>query len=419
MSNTPQPDQTPHGPSYEGRLLHRPDEDVVDQGARFDIQTVLSRRRMLAVLGLGAGGATLLATGGRLPSAQAAGATIAVSKEIPDETAGPYPADGSNGPDFLLKTGIVRSDIRSNLDGSATADGVPLTFSLQIVDMANGNVPFAGVAVYAWHCDSQGRYSMYSSGVESYTYLRGVQVADEDGIVTFTSIYPACYSGRWPHIHFEVYPDLASVADATNAIATSQIAMPDSANKVVFADSRYSASVANYAQISLATDNVFSDDSGASQLPAITGNTTSGYTATLVAGVDTTTTPTSGSAPGGAPGGTGAGPGGPTAPPTSGTTSTTPRTTSTTLRLVDHTVRSGRRPVVRLKVGPAAAGTVRILVDGKAVRTVSVSAADAGAWIRVRLPRASVGIHHVRAHYRGGGDFASSSSAVKRYRVEG
>ena len=147
--------------------------------------------------------------------------------EIPDETAGPYPGDGSNGPDALEESGIVRSDIRSSFGASTTtAEGVPLEFELTILDMAEDNAPFVGVAVYAWHCDRAGRYSMYSEGVENENYLRGVQVTDAEGNVRFTSIVPACYSGRWPHVHFEVYPDEASITDSANAIATSQLAFP-------------------------------------------------------------------------------------------------------------------------------------------------------------------------------------------------
>ncbi|MFF0904985.1 hypothetical protein ACFYE6_15085 [Kocuria sp. CPCC 205316] len=82
-------------------------------------------------------------------------------------------------------------------------------------DLANGGVPFAGVAVYVRHCDREGRYSMYSEGVTAQNYLRGVQIADDDGRVRFTSIFPACCTGRWPHIHFEVYPDQASITDST------------------------------------------------------------------------------------------------------------------------------------------------------------------------------------------------------------
>jgi protocatechuate 3,4-dioxygenase beta subunit len=315
MSRIPEPVQTPDGPAYEGRLLDRADEEVVDQGAAFDIRTLVSRRGMLSLAGLGLGAVVLAAcapSSSRGTTATAAPATstpttsptaAAVDGEIPDETAGPYPGDGSNGPDVLEDSGIVRVDIRSSIDGAATAEGVPLTFELQILDLAGGGVPFEGVAVYAWHCTAQGEYSMYSEGLENVTYLRGVQVADADGKVAFTSIFPGCYSGRWPHIHFEVYPDLASITDASNAIATSQLALPEAECAQVYAQSGYDGSTRNLDAITLASDNVFGDDSAALQLATVTGDVAGGYAAALVVGVDTSTTPTAGAAPGGAPGG--------------------------------------------------------------------------------------------------------------------
>ena len=36
---------------------------------------------------------------------------------------------------------------------------------------------FAGVAVYWWHCDRDGKYSLYSEGIEDQNYLRGAQMA--------------------------------------------------------------------------------------------------------------------------------------------------------------------------------------------------------------------------------------------------
>ncbi|MFJ2503224.1 intradiol ring-cleavage dioxygenase [Microbacterium sp. NPDC087592] len=313
----PEPTQTPDGPAYEGRLLDRVDEEVVDQGAAFDIRTLMSRRGVLGLAGLGLGAVVLAAcapaaSGGAsstpAPTASSGGdAGSASVTEIPDETAGPYPGDGSNGPDVLEDSGIVRQDIRSSIDGAATADGVPLVFELQILDLANGGVPFAGVAVYAWHCTAQGEYSMYSSGLEDVTYLRGVQVADADGTVSFTSVFPGCYSGRWPHIHFEIYPDVASITDSTTAIATSQLALPQAACSAVYAESAYDGSARNLAQITLASDNVFGDDSGALQVATVSGSVSAGYAASLVVGVDTTTTPTAGAAPGGSEGGPGGG----------------------------------------------------------------------------------------------------------------
>jgi protocatechuate 3,4-dioxygenase beta subunit len=306
MDRIPRTVQSPEGPRYEGRLLVRPDDEVVDQGAGFDVATILSRRGALAVLGAGLVTAGLAACASPAPAATPTGATS--TGEIPDETAGPYPGDGSNGPDVLEESGVVRSDIRSSIGGGATATGVPMTLELTILDMQNGDAPFAGVAVYVWHCDAQGGYSMYSSGIEGETYLRGVQVADAEGRVTFTSIFPACYSGRWPHIHFEVYPDLDSISDSGNAIATSQVALTESVCRTVYALSGYEGSSQNLSQVTLTSDNVFGDDGGTSQLATITGDATKGYRVALTARVDTATAPTGGSVPsGGMPGG---GPGG-------------------------------------------------------------------------------------------------------------
>src|SRR5215213_10308683 len=70
------------------------------------------------------------------------------SARIPEETQGPFPADGSNGPTVLPLTGVVRSDIRSSFAGlSGTAEGVPLTIELTIVSVSTC-APLAGRAVY-------------------------------------------------------------------------------------------------------------------------------------------------------------------------------------------------------------------------------------------------------------------------------
>ena len=125
---------------------------------------------------------------------------------------------------------------------------------------------------------------MYSAGVTGENYLRGVQQTDSSGKVAFTSIFPACYSGRWPHIHFEFYPSLSLATSSANKIATSQLALPKTVCDDVYATSGYSGSASNLAQVSLATDNVFSD--GASlELATITGDVAGGLTATLTVAV--------------------------------------------------------------------------------------------------------------------------------------
>ena len=309
-------------PTYQGRPLARPGADLEDQGLGFDLGTLVGRRQLLRAFGLGAAGLGLAActstTSGSAATSTGASATAA-SGEIPEETAGPYPGDGSNGPDVLEQTGIVRSDIRSSFGtGSGTAEGVPMTLELTVQDLAGGGTPFAGAAVYVWHCDRAGAYSLYSEGVTGENYLRGVQVADAAGRVRFTSIFPACYSGRWPHVHFEVYPDRAGITDSAKVIATSQVALPKNACDAVYQQAGYEQSVTNLSRITLAGDNVFGDDGGVHQLGTVTGDVTSGYAVSLAVRVDTGTTSTGGQLSGdGRPSGAPAGPGGtpPSGPP--------------------------------------------------------------------------------------------------------
>lgn len=254
--------------------------------------------RLAASMGFGASALALVGCGGSTtsPSGSTSSSTTSGSTTsggttsssscalAPNETAGPYPGDGSNGPNVLSTSGVVRSDIRSSFGGlSGTAAGVPLTITLTIVSQSTCT-PLAGRAVYLWHCDRVGNYSLYSSGVTNQNYLRGVQAADANGVVTFTSIFPGCYAGRWPHMHFEVYPTLAAAASVSNKVATSQIALPKASCDVVYATSGYEASVRNLAGVTLATDNVFSDGA-ALELATVTGSVASGFSATLTVAI--------------------------------------------------------------------------------------------------------------------------------------
>jgi protocatechuate 3,4-dioxygenase beta subunit len=192
-------------------------------------------------------------------SADSTGDSAACVTAAPAETAGPYPGDGSNGPNVPIESGIVRDDIRSSFGSlSGWTEGVPMTIDLTLLDTTKNCAVGAGMAVYVWHCDRAGDYSLYSQAAVDKNYLRGVQVADQDDRVSFTSIFPACYSGRWPHIHFEVFDTLESAVAGENARLTSQIALPEDACKAVFAhDNGYAASVGNMSNVTLNSDNVF------------------------------------------------------------------------------------------------------------------------------------------------------------------
>ncbi|MBT2538211.1 intradiol ring-cleavage dioxygenase [Arthrobacter sp. ISL-69] len=293
MTTSPQPPHEPH-PNH-------------DRGLEFDLSTLMSRRSLGMFFGAGAAAAALAAcspggstsgaasttaaatgsaTATATPSASASATlTRAIAEcgvEIPQETAGPYPGDGSNGPNVLEASGVVRQDITSSFGTSTTkAEGTPLTVTLTLLDNANGCKPLAGAAVYAWHCDRDGKYSMYDAGLENENFLRGVQEADANGQVSFTTIFPGAYKGRWPHIHFEVFESMSNATVAGQVLAVSQIAMTEAACTEVYATAGYESSARNFPNTTLSSDNVFGDDGGIYQLATMSGSVAGGYTAGL------------------------------------------------------------------------------------------------------------------------------------------
>ncbi|MDN4054297.1 intradiol ring-cleavage dioxygenase [Massilia sp. YIM B02763] len=295
--------------------------DDHDHGLQADLERLLTtaadRRTSLRWLfaGLGAAGLPLAGCGGGSDSADGSASTSGTASTgtgstttgstgstgstgttgagcavIPEETAGPYPGDGSNRnatgvANALALSGIVRSDIRTSVaTGSATAAGIPLTIKLQLVNVGASCATIPGSALYLWHCDRDGNYSMYASGLTNENYLRGVQEADADGVVTFTTIFPGCYAGRMPHVHFEVYRSLSAATSAANKIKTSQFTFPMDVLNTVYATSAYASSARNLSSISYATDNVF-NDGVTLQMGTVAGSVTEGYTVTLTVGV--------------------------------------------------------------------------------------------------------------------------------------
>jgi protocatechuate 3,4-dioxygenase beta subunit len=274
-----------------------------DRGLSHDLPKILeqgmARRRLFGVLGGVTAAAVVAACADDDSTASSPSTTTATSDspsatspssgtvdasagEIPEETAGPYPGDGSNGKNVLTQSGVVRSDIRSSFGGAdGVAEGVPLTVRLKVYDLNGSEAEaLAGAAVYIWHCDRDGNYSMYSEDAADENYLRGVQETDADGAVEFTSIFPAAYSGRWPHIHFEVYPSLDDATSASNKLRTSQLALPEDVCETVYEADGYDQSVTNLSRTSLDSDMVFSDGYSL-QLAQVTGSNSAGWVATL------------------------------------------------------------------------------------------------------------------------------------------
>lgn len=299
-------------PDHRGLPHTDPDhDDRHDRGLLFDLTTLrersilpprMERRRALQLLGVGGVGVLLAACGSSGSSSSSASTTSStsttaaagsatttssgstVTEAIPEETGGPYPGDGSNGPNVLTESGIVRRDIRSSFGGSTgIAEGIVTTVTLTIVEAGSGD-PIDGAAVYLWHCDREGRYSLYSQGVTDENYLRGVQAASADGTLSFTTVYPAAYSGRWPHMHFEVFPNLGSATSAGSKLVTSQLALPEDVSDDVYATDGYEQSVTNMARTSLTSDMVFRDGTDL-QMVAVSGDVDSGFALSLTVAV--------------------------------------------------------------------------------------------------------------------------------------
>ncbi|MDT7835230.1 dioxygenase family protein [Aquabacterium sp. OR-4] len=252
----------------------------------------------MALAGCGGGGgdagtAGFGSTTGSGTTTGSGSTTVSSCTAVPTETNGPYPADGtlasSQRLNALALSGIVRSDIRTSVaSASGTAAGVVATLKIKLVNANSGCANLAGYAIYVWHCTRDGNYSLYSSGHTGQNYLRGVQVTDANGEVSFTTIFPGAYSGRWPHIHYEVYPsetaaiDAGSVGDWTKV---SQIAIPEDACRTVYGSaSGYSSSLTALNGVSLASDNVFSDGV-TSQMATVSGSLSAGYVIDAVVGI--------------------------------------------------------------------------------------------------------------------------------------
>lgn len=292
--------------------LHALDDH--DAGLVHDVQTLLTHQRRRDTLkwlasigvlgavplaGCGGGGSQASSTTSNSSSASASTTTASASTSsasgtcavVPEETAGPYPGDGSNTAsgsvaNALALSGIVRSDIRSSVgNATGTATGAPLTVVFTLENVNSSCAPLDGYAIYLWHCDAAGRYSMYSSGVTNENYLRGVQATDGNGQATFVTIFPGCYSGRMPHMHFEIYRSLTTATSFSNKLKTSQLAFPrDVCEDIYNTTSGYSNSVNNLSSISFATDNIFSDGYSL-ELVSMSGGANSGYVATISVGV--------------------------------------------------------------------------------------------------------------------------------------
>jgi protocatechuate 3,4-dioxygenase beta subunit len=127
----------------------------------------------------------------------------------PELTEGPY----------YLDLDDIRSDITEDRDGLAFA------LTMKVVD-AEKCEPIKDAAVDIWHCDAVGSYSGVE-GESGTTYLRGTQITDANGDVTFNTVYPGWYGGRAVHIHTKVHVN-------NSEVHTGQLFFDEELNETIY-----------------------------------------------------------------------------------------------------------------------------------------------------------------------------------------
>ena len=214
----------------------------------------------------------------------------------PELTLGPYFVDEQ----------LNRSDVRSEPSDGSVKEGVPLTLTINVLDVANSScTPIEGAQVDIWHCDALGVYSGVSDqGFETtgQKFLRGYQLTDSSGKVQFITIYPGWYSGRAVHIHFMIR---TTGADAQSYEFVSQFFFDDALSDQVFTQEPYVSKGERNTRNS--NDSIYSGG-GDQLLLAVTGDNTNGYAAAINIGLDLTDAEVGASGSSGGPGGPGGGP---------------------------------------------------------------------------------------------------------------
>lgn len=129
--------------------------------------------------------------------------------------------------------GLIRTDITTGFNGKpGTANGVPMDLNLTFQSASDWRSPLARHAVYVWHSDAAGEYSVFNQ--PDTNYLRGIGITDAHGRVRFQTIYPGTYRGRAPHIHFEVYRSLDALRLGAPSLIRSRILFPDIISRSVY-----------------------------------------------------------------------------------------------------------------------------------------------------------------------------------------
>ncbi len=166
----------------------------------------------------------------------------------PSMTEGPYFVDE------MLK----RADIRLDPSDNSVKPGLPLQLTINVFKVDGVScTPLKDVQVDIWHCDATGLYSdEAANNTVGKKFLRGYQLTDEKGVVSFTTVVPGWYSGRTVHIHMKVR---TFSADGTQSYAfNSQLFFDDTLMDQIFTQAPYSGR--GKRDTTNKTDNIYKGD---------------------------------------------------------------------------------------------------------------------------------------------------------------
>ena len=199
----------------------------------------------------------------------------------PEGEIGPYFTDDS-------PAAFNRSAIVSNVDGSGRQPGIPLTLHVRVSDTKASCGPISGAQIDIWHCNALGVYSGEASeGTASQTWLRGEQLTDAHGMVTFRTIIPGWYQGRATHIHLRIRSKYGSASSTDDGSNTTQLFFPQAAIDTIHTRfAPYSARGAN--PTTNAADHVYRPQTGGRTELSLSGSASTGFIASAVIGLPIT-----------------------------------------------------------------------------------------------------------------------------------
>lgn len=124
--------------------------------------------------------------------------------------------EGEVGP-YYVQGEYVRSDI------SEDQAGVPLYLEQQYINI-NTCEPIEDLYADIWHCNATGVYAgVVANGNGDSddetnldaTFLRGIQKTDENGVVSWESVFPGYYQGRTTHVHMVTHMGASQLSNGT------------------------------------------------------------------------------------------------------------------------------------------------------------------------------------------------------------